>query len=165
MQFYTSRKGKIKMGANQRKQIRIFLGNQPRLLREMLELALSQLLDNAVVRSIDIRQVDLKNLVPAASNNGDVGKETSTQPWIVLTAQEQPAHQKAQSDNKAARQNAPDPQAAALLAQQPNLQIAMLGDDARTLRIFTAQSGGDVKQKTYTDFSLSQLVEVFQGAA
>lgn len=163
------------MGATHNKQLHIFLGNQPRLLREMLELALSQMLEDAQIQKIDAKtlsgvDVSALKLTEHAtdknragrnhnhSSNGSGQSKSSGIPWIVLTAPENMSQSPA--DDKG-----PDEQAVALLTQHPQLHLAMLGYDARTLQIYAPGEKGEVSHKVYTDFSLAQFVELFESAA
>lgn len=168
------------MGAKQGKRIQIFLANQPRLLREMLELALSQLLKNVEIRQIDARQVSsidiaaVKSVLEADSEteskagsvasrdnhnqrtqNEAFAADSKSVPWIMLTVHTDDA----QSDA------GPNEQTVALLSQHPYLQIALLGNDARTLETYIHRSAGNIEHKTYRDFSLAQFIDVFGQAA
>jgi hypothetical protein len=129
------------MGATQAGNIQIFLGNHSRLLREMLQLALTQFLEHAVIKEINIRDFSPSQMLGEGSRN--------LKQWVVLTAE---------------NEQTPEKRAQALLTQQPNLHVAMLGYDARSLQVYTTQEGGQLHHRTYTDFSLDQLIDIFKGA-
>lgn len=128
------------MGAVMTKQIQVFLGTQPRLLREMLQLALSQLLEDATVKAIDLDQLSQLN-----SSHEDASTDT----WLVMSAE---------NANAAAKQ------ASALLGRNPDLLIAALANDARSLNVYTLESNGQLRQTAYSDFSLAQLIQIFERA-
>lgn len=128
------------MGAVMTKQIQVFLGTQPRLLREMLQLALSQLLENATVTAIEMDQIS-----SASSRHDDEYVDT----WLVMSAEN------ADDAEKHAR---------TLLGRHPDLLIAALANDARALNVYQTKSNGEMQQNAYSDFSLVQLIEIFERA-
>lgn len=126
------------MGAVMTNQIQIFLGTQPRLLREMLQLALSQLLENAQVRTVDMSEFNTGN-----DDENDVVE------WLIISAENSDTAEK---------------QARTLLNRRPNLRVAAMANDARSLNVYSQRASGDVRQSAYSDFSLAQFVDILKRA-
>lgn len=146
------------------KQIRVFLGTEPRLLREMLLLALGQLLANAAVTEVDLERFAEQTASASATRNkqnGDAGTQDTDKDtdsaivkgkgieWLVFSAESSDSAEK---------------QARMLFNRFPNLLLAAMGNDARSLNVYQAQPDGDVRETAYSDFSLAQLIDIFEQA-
>ena len=159
------------MGAKNRTQIQVYLGTQPRLLHEMLQLALSHLLENAKVTEVDAQKSSWFQLDEDADN------KTAQSQWLVISP---------------GGEGSMDKRIEATLAQHNGLKVATLAPDARTLHVYggvqehsakdngaksssaktnSARNGRPeegttpgkrIHQTTYHDFSLVQLVEILQ---
>lgn len=134
------------MGAVMTNQIQIFLGTQPRLLREMLELALTQLLENAEVRAVDASNFTNS---AGAGDSGVSGGNDDVREWLIISAENSDAAEK---------------QARTLLNRHPHLLVAAMANDARSLNVYVQQQNGDMRGSAYSDFSLAQFVDILKRA-